>query len=103
MRSFFYALGMILLVVAGGCGVAELLHLTAGSGYRPVSLGSIWFNLSANSLVGFQALVEKQISPAVWSPIQFLLEVPAWLILAPIGLILTLACKPRQRGFGSRL
>lgn len=102
MRALFYVLGIILLVTAGACAVAELLHMTAGSGYQPVSLGSIWFNIHANSLVGFQALVEKQISPAVWSPIQFMLEWPAWLVLAPLGLILAIACRRKQRGLNSR-
>lgn len=103
MRGFFYVLGIILLLAAGGCAVAELLHMTAGTGYRPVSLGSIWFNIHGNSLVGFQALIEKQVSPAVWGPIQFILEIPAWLILAPLGLVLAIACKPRPRGFSNRL
>lgn len=102
MRAFFYVLGIALLIAAGACAVAELLHMTAGSGYRPVSLGSIWYNLHGNSLVGFQALIEKQVSPAVWGPAQFILELPAWLILAPIGLVLSIACRPRQRGFSSR-
>ena len=91
-----------MLLAAGACAIAELMHMTVGSGYQPVSLGSIWYNLHGNSLVGFQALVEKQISPAVWAPLQVALEIPAWLILGPLGLIMLLIFRGRRRGLSSR-
>ena len=103
MRSFLFGLGVVLLIAAGASVVAEIMHLTMGSRYQPVSLGSIWYAVNGNSLVGFQALVEKSISPMVWAPIQIFLTIQAWLILAPIGLILVLTCRQRNRGFSGRL
>lgn len=103
MRSFLFGLGVTLLIGAGACAVAEVMHLTMGASYQRVSLGSIWFGINGNSLVGFQALIEKSISPMVWAPIQLVLTVHAWLVLAPIGLILVLTCRQRNRGFSGRL
>ncbi|MCB2055184.1 MAG: hypothetical protein KDE35_13195 [Geminicoccaceae bacterium] len=103
MRRLFYGLGFVLLILAGALGVAEFLHATAGETYRPISLGSIWYSINANSLVGFQALVEKMpyVGPLIWPPIRFLLTLPAWLAAAVPGIVLVLACRPRQRAYGS--
>jgi hypothetical protein len=90
MRGFGFWLGVILLAGGALAGLYELAtHATQ-------SLGSIWFQIHANSLVGFQALIEKRISPMVWPPIQALLIWPAWLVLIPPGLILALLCWPRK-------
>ncbi len=99
MRRFGRGLGYVLLVAAAATGFAQLLMIWAAGGYRPVSLGSIWFNLHANSLVGFQALVEKNLGTYAWMPIQFLLTQPAFLVLLVPGLFLYFVCRPRQRGF----
>ncbi|MEZ5825227.1 MAG: hypothetical protein R3C97_10960 [Geminicoccaceae bacterium] len=103
MRQFLYGLAFVLLVLAGATAIAEAFHMLASGSYRPVSLGSIWYSLDGNSLVGFQALIEKNISPVVWSPIQFLLTLPAWIVLGAPGLLLLLTCRPRHRGLGSAL
>ncbi len=99
MRTFGYGLGILLLILAAAAAVAQLLMIWAAGGYRPVSLGTIWYNLDANSLVGFQSLIEKSLSPLLWPPVQFLLSVPAAIVLAIPGLLLFLACRPRHRGF----
>ena len=99
MRRFGRALGSVLLLLAAATGVAQLLMIWAAGRYRPVSLGSIWFNLHAKSLIGFQALVENNLGPPAWMPIQFLLTQPAFLLLLLPGLLLVLSCRPRQRGF----
>lgn len=99
MRRFGRALGFVLLVAAAATGFAQLLMIWAAGAYRPVSLGSIWFNLHANSLVGFQALIEKNLGSLAWAPIQFLLTQPAFLVLLVPGLVLVFGCRPRQRGF----
>jgi hypothetical protein len=82
MRAFGFWLGAILLAGGALAGLYELAtHATQ-------SLGSIWFQIHANSLVGFQALIEKRISPMMWPPVQALLTWPAWLVLVPPGLVL---------------
>ena len=62
-----------------------------------ISLGWLWFQVHGNSLVGFQALIEKNISPAVWQPVQYLLILPAWLVLGIPGVILGLSCRSLRR------
>ncbi|MCB2009612.1 MAG: hypothetical protein KDF64_03215 [Geminicoccaceae bacterium] len=103
MRQFLYGLAFVLLVFAGATAIAEIFHMLASGVYRPVSLGSIWYSLHGNSLVGFQALIEKNISPLVWSPVQLILTMPTWIVLGVPGLILLLTCRPRHRGLGSGL
>ena len=75
---------------------ADLVTVVLGAP-TTFSPGAIWFRINANSLVGFQALIEKGPLPWLWPPIQELLILPTWLILLPPGLVLVLACK-----FGSR-
>lgn len=94
MRRLGFWLGTVLLACGVIAGLYELV--TWARGHAPTSLGSIWFRIHGNSLVGFQALIEKRISPMVWSPIQALLIWPTWLVLIPPGLILALLCWPRK-------
>ena len=95
-----HALGMILAVAAAAALLAQLLSLMASGGYRPVALGSIWYSLHANSLVGFQALIEKGLSPSVWPPVAWLLQLPAWLVCGVLAAVLLLTCRPRRARFG---
>jgi hypothetical protein len=97
MRQFGYWLGVALLIAAAAVAVADLLaHVQGGS--TPLSLGAIWYRIHANSLVGFQGVIERGLSPLIWPPIQWLLTLPTWLVLAPPGLLLVLFCRDRGRG-----
>ncbi len=99
MRQLGHSLGILLLILAAAAGVAQLLTIWAAGVYRPLSLGSVWYAIHANSLVGFQALIEKSVGSLVWMPIQFLLGLPAFLVLGVPGILLLLWCRPRHRGF----
>jgi hypothetical protein len=94
MRRFGYFLGIALLIAGAAIGMAELLTVVQGEA-STLSLGEIWFRVHANSLVGFQALIEKSVSPALWPPILFVLQIPGWLLLIPPGLLLMILCRPR--------
>ena len=100
MRQFGYVIGLAFLILAGASLVAQLFGVWASGVYRPISIGSMWYSLNGNSLVGFQGLVERNLGGMVWAPIQFVLTLPAWLSLAVPGAILALLCRPRQRGLG---
>ena len=100
MRQFGYVIGLAFLILAGASLVAQLFTLWASDAYRPISIGSMWYSLDGNSLVGFQGLVERNLGAMVWAPIQFMLALPAWLSLAVPGAVLALLCRPRQRGLG---
>jgi hypothetical protein len=96
MRTFCYWFGVGLLIAGAAVALAELLTLVQGA---PMTLspGAIWFRIHANSLVGFQALIEKGPLPWLWPPVQYLLTLPSWLILVPPGLVLVFACRARTR------
>jgi len=96
MRTFCAWLGVGLLILGAAAALAELLTYVQGAP-ATLSLGQIWFKINANSLVGFQALIEKGPAPWLWPPIQTLLIAPSWLLLAPPGLVLVLACRLRSR------
>jgi FtsH-binding integral membrane protein len=96
MRKFGYWLGVGLLVTGGAVAVAELLTMLQGAA-STLSIGAIWFRIHANSLVGFQALIEQRLTPLLWPPIQWLLTLPAWLVLVPPGLLLVLLGRDRGR------
>lgn len=102
MRRLGFGLGLLLLIVAGAAAVAQIFSLLVNASYQPVALGSIWYNIHANSLVGLQALIEKSISPALWPPVLWLLRLPAWLFFGVLGGMLLLLCRGRgrDRAFG---
>jgi hypothetical protein len=100
MRQLGYVIGLGILILAGATLVAQLFALWASGAYRPISIGSMWFSLDGNSLVGLQGLIERNLGAVVWAPVQFVLTVPAWLSLAVPGALLAFFCRPRQRGLG---
>jgi hypothetical protein len=97
MRQFGCWLGVGLLVAGAAVAVAELLTMLQGAA-STLSIGAIWFRIHANSLVGFQALIEQGLTPLLWPPVQWLLTLPAWLVLAPPGLLLVSLGRDRTRG-----
>jgi hypothetical protein len=97
MRRAGYWLGVVLLVAGAAAAVAELLAMLLGA-TATLSIGAIWYRIHANSLVGFQALIENGIAPLIWPPIQWLLTLPTWLVLSAPGLLLVLLCRPKGRG-----
>jgi hypothetical protein len=96
MRTFGYWLGVGLLIAGAAAAVAELLTILQGAPAM-LSLGAIWYRIHANSLVGFQGLIERGLSPVIWPPIQWLLTLPTWLVLVPPGLLLVFLGRDRGR------
>ena len=91
--------GVLCLVFLAVLG-HEIYGAATGSGYRLISGGELWFRFDGNSLVGFQALIEKNIAPWLWSDIVLpVLRGPAWAIpLVPAALMLVFA-RPRRRQY----
>ena len=96
MRKLGYWLGVGLLIAGAAAAVADLLAMLQGAS-QTLSIGAIWYRIHANSLVGFQGLIERGLSPAIWPPIQWLLVLPTWVVLVPPGLLLVLLCRDRRR------
>ncbi len=101
MRSLGFVVGVLLLLVAAATGVAQIMALMAHHSYQPIALGEIWYTIDGNSLVGFQALIEKRLSPSLWPPILTVLTMPAWISLGVPGLLLVFLCRRRRRGLDS--
>jgi hypothetical protein len=99
VRRFGFGLGLVLIVIAAAAAVAQLFSFLVQGAYAPIAIGAIWYNIHANSLVGFQALIENRLSPALWPAILWVLELPAWLVLGLAGALLLLACRRRGRRF----
>lgn len=99
MRRLGHALGSLLLVLAASAAFAQVLMIWATGTYEPVSLGRIWYNIDANSLVGFQGLVERTLGSLGWLPVRLLLSLPAFVVLLVPGLLLWLGCRGARRGF----
>jgi hypothetical protein len=96
MRKLGCGIGAVLLVLAVAGGLVQVVMSLRGSGV-PLSAGWLWFQIDGNSLVGFQALIEKRVSPALWTPIQTVLTWPVWLALGIPGPALALSCLALRR------
>ena len=100
MQRLAFWLGTGLLLAGAAAAVAEVLTLVASGGASRVSLGGVWYALSANSLVGFQAAVERHLGEPAGNVLVALLALPAWLVLGLLGLALRLLGRGGRRGFG---
>lgn len=91
-------IGIVLLLAALGLFGYEVSNAILDGGYRFVSAGEVWRQANANSLVGFGAIVEKQIAPWLWSDICVpILRAPAWVVPGVPGLIFILLFWPRAK------
>jgi hypothetical protein len=96
MKRIGCGLGVVLLLLAAASALAEVVMAAEGA-RGAISLGWLWFQVHGNSLVGFQALIEKGVSPAAWPPIQSLLTWRLWLVLGVPGALLGLCCLRLRR------
>jgi hypothetical protein len=96
MKKFGCGLGFVLLLLAGASALAEIVMQARGEPGM-VSLGWLWYQIHGNSLVGFQASIEKNVGPAAWQPIQYLLTLQGWVVVGIPGVILGLSCLSLRR------
>lgn len=93
----------LFLLAAFGLFAYEIYGAISGDGYTLVAGGELWAEIHGNSLVGFGALIEKNISPWLWGEIFVpILRAPAWAIAVVPGLILALLCRTRHKHYGIR-
>ena len=81
--------------IRGWCFVVFAVGAFGGHlGTHGASIGEIWAGMDRNSLVGFQALIEKRLDPNPEDPTVYfdyvlpVLEIPFWMGLAIIALVL---------------
>ncbi len=64
------------------------------------SVADLWVKIDANSLVGFQALIEKNVDPDLWLTIVLpALRCPVWAITLVVSALLLLRRRRRQGGY----
>ena len=92
------SVAILFLLAALGLFVYEIVNALTGGGYNLIAGGELWANIHANSLVGFGALIEKNISPWLWGEIIVpILLAPAWAIAVVPGLVLAILCRSRRK------
>ncbi len=92
-RIIGYLFIALALLVLG----SDLVRALAEGGYRAEALGALWFRLDVTSLNLVQAVIQRYIWPALWDPgIATVLQWPAWLVFAGLGIVL-LALSFRRR------
>lgn len=98
MKRFGYALGLGLVLVGAATGVADLLAMSTVGATEPLGLGNIWARVHPASLNALQDLLQG-LGAVFWTPIAFVLALPAWVTLTLPGVVLVLACRGRRHPF----
>ncbi len=55
--------------------------------FKTAPLGQRWFELHKNSLLLIQPAIERHIAVWLWPPFQWVLQQPAWLVPAVLGVL----------------
>ncbi len=65
--------------------------------YTSVSIGDLWAMIDANSLVGLQALIEKDVDPDLWLDVVLpVLGCPLWVVAAVVSAVLLVVRRRRR-------
>ncbi len=92
-------LGWLFLALALLAAGAEAVASLRAGEWQPLVLGQVWYDLHRGSLNLMQAVVQRDLHPAIWDPgVMALLQWPAWLAAAIPSLILLLLTRRRRRG-----
>ena len=100
-------LGWLLILLALVLLAAQAWAAWQGGVWLAKPLGALWYEWSRGSLNLTQAIVQRHLHPAIWDngflPV---LELPAWLVFAVLGLVLAFLFRrrivKRKRWYGSR-
>ena len=91
------SIAILFLLVALGLFIYEIVGAISGGSYNLIAGGELWARIHSNSLVGFQALIEKNFLPWLWREVLLpILLAPAWAIVLVPGLLLALLCRIRR-------
>jgi hypothetical protein len=101
MRALSGFLARVFLFLGAACVVAEVLLLSVGDAATLYSLEDLWTSLHGPSLSGLRQDVSGPLGGALWTPVDWLLALPSWLVfLALGGLFLLGGSGGRERTFG---
>jgi len=97
----FRAIGMIVLALAVVTAVLDLTRSIAVSSFVLTPFAVMWEGLSATSLQNAQLAVETYLHPYIWNPmITTFLQLPSWLILWLLAMLLLWLGQKRQSPYG---
>jgi hypothetical protein len=101
MRALSGFLARVFLFLGAACVVAEVLLLSVGDAATLYSLEDLWTSLHGPSLTGLRQDLSGPLGGALWTPVDWLLALPSWLVfLALGGLFLLAGSGGRERTFG---
>lgn len=91
-------IGLGLLVLAALSLGGDIWKMQQTGEFEPRSLGARWGDVSLESLVSLQNLVERYISVELWqSAMVPVLKWPAWVVLGVLGLVFIVLGRKRRR------
>ena len=91
-------LGWLLLVGALVVGARDINRYVETESYEPLVGGELWYDLHAPSLNLAQAVIERYVLVALWDPlILTILQIPAWVLFAVPGILLSVFCRAGRR------
>ena len=92
------SIGWFILFIALAALAFEAFDWIYAGAYSPIAVGEIWFRLDSSSLNGFQAAVQRYISPWLWeSVITEILLLPGWVVAGVPAILMIGLCRARDR------
>lgn len=79
--------GLIAIAVAVASSMRQVYEWYSKNQWTPYSAGQLWHDIDRDSLLQIQPAIERYLFSGLWSLIQKILEQPAAIVLAIIGLI----------------
>ncbi|MDZ4734751.1 MAG: hypothetical protein SGJ07_00240 [Rhodospirillaceae bacterium] len=99
---FLRLIGWLLIAAALALLAREAYLWLATDRWNILSAYQLWFNLHQNSLHGFQAAIERNLSIGFWNGTRTVLDLPAWVVLGIPGLLLALLRRRRRHADSKR-
>ena len=98
IRFVFRFFGLLLLALSFIFLVYDGTKLIADQSLNMSTLGAIWANIHQSSLTALQPLAERLVGPWFWQGVvqRYLIDQPAWLVLAIIAAILILLGRKKK-------
>jgi len=102
MRALSGFLARLFLFIGAACVVAEVLLLTIGGADSLFSLEDLWTSLHGPSLAGLRQDAGGLAGGALWTPVDWFLALPCWLVFLALGGLFLLGGGGggRERTFG---
>jgi hypothetical protein len=104
LRIIAKLFGLIALAMTVITAVLDLTRSIANSALTITALGEEWSSIHANSLIGFQGVIEKNIgSPWIFNALVIpILSVPSWLVFGILAIVFLWLGRRKERRWRQR-